>query len=87
MLTMTTDMQYAITVAGQRALIAVGLWLFIVILMAAIMGFIAHRLAGKKGYTGYLWTGFFLKIVGLKYVAGLPVRRDDCRRARDLPNL
>ena len=40
---MTTDMQYAITVAGQRALIAVGLWLFIVILMAAIMGFITHR--------------------------------------------
>lgn len=74
---MTTDMQYAITVAGQRALIAVGLWLFIVILMAAIMGFITHRLVGKKGYTGYFWTGFFLNIVGLIYVAGLPVRRDD----------
>ena len=74
---MTTDMQYAITVAGQRALIAVGLWLFIVILMAAIMGFITHRLAGTKGYTGYFWTGFFLNIVGLIYVAGLPVRRDD----------
>ncbi len=74
---MTTDMQYAITVAGQRALIAVGLWLFIVILMAAIMGFITHRLAGKKGYTGYFWPGFFQNIVGLIYVAGLPVRRDD----------
>lgn len=53
------------------------IWLLIVLFAAVIMGLITHKLAGKKGYTGYFWTGFFLNIVGLIYVAGLPVRRDD----------
>jgi uncharacterized membrane protein len=40
-----------------------------------IMGIITRKLARKKGYEGYFWTGFFLNIVGLIYVAGLPDNR------------
>lgn len=62
---------------GANVLAVLMIWLLIVVCAAVIMGLITHRLAGKKGYTGYFWTGFFLNIVGLIYVAGLPVRRDD----------
>ncbi len=34
------------------------------------------KLASRKGYTEYYWTGFLLQIVGLIYVAGLPVNDD-----------
>lgn len=33
----------------------------------------AHKLAARKHYSGYFWTGFLLGIWGLLYVAGLPV--------------
>ena len=33
-----------------------------------------HKLAVKKGYKGYFWTGFFWTVVGLIYVVGLPVK-------------
>ena len=36
-------------------------------------GILCKRLANHKGYTGYFWTGFFLTLVGLIYVAALPV--------------
>lgn len=39
-------------------------------------GLLSRNLARKKGYTGYFWTGFFLLVLGLIYVAGLPDNRD-----------
>ena len=35
-------------------------------------GIVAHLIARKKGYSGYFWTGFFLWVFGVMYVASLP---------------
>ena len=35
-------------------------------------GIVAHLIARKKGYPGYFWTGFFLWVFGVMYVASLP---------------
>lgn len=55
-----------------------GIFLLIPILLGflllSIMGLVTMRLAHHKGYSGYFWTGFFLQIVGLIYVVGLPER-------------
>lgn len=53
-------------------------YLISAIVMMVIFGFISHKLAVKKGYTGYFWTGFFLSVVGLIYVAGLPMSSAAC---------
>lgn len=37
-----------------------------------ILGELCRGLAKKKGHTGYFFTGFFLGILGLLYVAFLP---------------
>lgn len=58
---------------------ALGITLLPLLIGLIIMGIITRRLASKKGYTGYFWTGFFLHVVGLIYVAGLP---DDRQRLR-----
>lgn len=39
-----------------------------------LFGILCHKLAGKKGYNGYFWTGFFLHFLGFLYVIGLPDR-------------
>lgn len=48
-----------------------------------VTGFMAQRLASKKGYEGYFWTGFLLGVFGLLYVIGLPLapseRTDDMK--------
>ena len=54
------------------ALIATLLPLMLLVLAAIVMGTLTHKLATKKGYQGYFWTGFFLWVVGLIYVVGLP---------------
>lgn len=36
-------------------------------------GIVSYKVAGKKGYSGYFWTGFFLLVIGAVYVAALPV--------------
>jgi hypothetical protein len=41
-----------------------------------IYGIFTAKLAGKKGYRGYFFTGFFFTIIGLLYVIGLPLERD-----------
>lgn len=41
-------------------------------LVGFVCGTISQKLANKKHYKGYFWTGFFLGIIGLIYVAGLP---------------
>lgn len=38
-----------------------------------LLGTLTHKLAVKKGYKGYFWTGFFWTVIGLIYVVGLPV--------------
>jgi hypothetical protein len=56
-----------------------GFWLCIIFLWlpsALIFGYMTKKLASRKGYTDYFWTGFFLQIAGLIYVAGLPVDDD-----------
>ena len=54
---------------------------------AAIIGFLAllfqfilfgtltYKLAHRKGYKGYFWTGALLGLIGLIYVVGLPDNR------------
>ena len=44
------------------------------ILAGVLLGTLTHKLAVKKGYKGYFWTGFFWTVVGLIYVVGLPVK-------------
>lgn len=39
-------------------------------------GILTAKLAGKKGYRGYFFTGFFFTIIGLIYVVGLPLASD-----------
>ena len=54
--------------------------LLTLILSHVVYGLVSRKLAGKKGYEGYFWTGFLLGIIGLIYVAGLPVNRRHSRR-------
>ena len=37
-----------------------------------IMGMLCKRMAAKKGYKGYFWTGFLLGTIGFVYVIFLP---------------
>ena len=43
---------------------------------SVIYGIFTAKLAAKKGYRGYFFTGFFFTIIGLLYVIGLPLERD-----------
>lgn len=47
-------------------------FIVVVLIPAIICGILSKKLAARKGYTGYFWTGFFLTMMGLVYVAGLP---------------
>ena len=51
-------------------------WLAIALIPSIIMGIFTAKLAGKKGYRGYFFTGFFFNLVGLIYVVGLPLAKD-----------
>jgi len=44
----------------------------VLLITPIIMGILCKKLAKHKGYTGYFWTGFFLGVIGLIYVVGLP---------------
>jgi archaellum biogenesis protein FlaJ (TadC family) len=52
------------------------LWVIIALIPAVIMGIFTAKLANKKGYRGYFFTGFFFALIGLIYVVGLPMARD-----------
>lgn len=56
-----------------------------VLLSAVIFGLITLRLAKRKGYHGYFWTGFFFGMIGLIYVVGLPL--SDEKRLSDMKKL
>ena len=51
-------------------------WIAIALIPAVIMGIFTAKLAKKKGYHGYFFTGFFFSMIGLIYVVGLPMARD-----------
>ena len=46
--------------------------MMIVLVSQIITGVLCKKLARRKGYKGYFFTGFFLGILGLIYVIGLP---------------
>ena len=52
------------------------LWVGIALIPSIIMGIFTAKLAKKKGYRGYFFTGFFFNMVGLIYVVGLPLAKD-----------
>jgi len=52
------------------------------LLPAVIMGIFTAKLAAKKGYRGYFFTGFFFFVIGLIYVVGLPLAKDCAVPAR-----
>jgi hypothetical protein len=54
-------------------------------LVAVVWGILTMKLAHHKGYRGYFWTGFFLGMVGLIYMAGLPL--SDEKRLSDMKKL
>jgi len=58
---------------------ASNLWYLFVglaLIPSIIMGIFTAKLAKKKGYRGYFFTGFFFNLVGLIYVVGLPLSKD-----------
>ena len=52
------------------------LFLLIPLLPAIVSGILTSKLAAKKGYFGYFFTGFFFNLIGLIYVVGLPLAKD-----------
>ena len=52
-------------------------------LMGLVTGLVSRKLARKKGYRGYFWTGFLLSVLGVIYVAGLPEKKKKRRRYDD----
>ncbi|MEZ4509983.1 MAG: hypothetical protein R2881_10350 [Eubacteriales bacterium] len=58
------------------------LWLIVPLIPAVIMGIFTTKLAAKKRYRGYFFTGFFFTFIGLIYVVGLPLARDCAVPAR-----
>ena len=52
------------------------LWVAIALIPGITMGIFTSKLARKKGYSGYFFTGFFFNVIGLIYVVGLPLAQD-----------
>ena len=51
-------------------------WFSAGLIPGIIYGIFTAKLAKKKGYRGYFFTGFFFNVIGLIYVVGLPLSRD-----------
>ena len=48
------------------------------LVVTVIPGILASKLAKRKGYSGkYFFLGFFLSVIGLVFVAGLPAKKKD----------
>ena len=62
-------------------------WVFgsIGLIPLIIFGIFTAKLAHKKGYRGYFFTGFFFTFIGLIYVVGLPLAKDCAGRANVKP--
>ncbi len=76
---MYTEWETAVGMTETQAAIGITVLVILSILIlcsgAIIMGIMTHRLAKRKGYGGYFWTGFFFHVIGLIYVVGLPDNR------------
>ena len=57
-------------------LIMLPLQIIFILVLAVFTGVLSRMIAEKKGYEGYFWTGFLLSVVGLIYVAGLPLSEE-----------
>ncbi len=66
------------SLSTEAGIAAVLVYLAIWIAVMSVCGVLCKKLAAKKGYTGYFWTGFFLQVIGLIYVVGLPMAKDSC---------
>ena len=62
--------EFAFRIGGIGAVPSAMLMFFI---PGIICGCLCKKLAAKKGYIGYFWTGFFLMLLGLIYVGFLPM--------------
>lgn len=60
----------------SAVMILVSVYAFVLSSIGIVCGVLTHKLAHKKGYTGYFWTGFFFGLIGLIYVVGLPVEEE-----------
>ena len=62
-------------------------WIYCVaaLIPMVILGIFTAKLAHKKGYRGYFFTGFFFNFIGLIYVVGLPLAKDCVGRANVKP--
>ena len=73
-------LEAAETVVMVTAIVTV---LIIYALAGLITGLVSRKLARKKGYRGYFWTGFLLNCLGVNYVAGLPEKKKKRRQYDD----
>ena len=73
-------LEAAETVVMVTAIVTV---LIIYALAGLITGLVSRKLARKKGYRGYFWTGFLLNRLGVIYVAGLPEKKKKRRQYDD----
>ena len=65
--------------SSDAIILVIVLTLAVALAFPILFGVLCRKLAGRKGYDGYFWTGFFLGMVGLLYVIGLPdmnIRKD-----------
>ena len=86
--TMMTTVDPAAAAIGVSSGVAVVLG--ILLMSNIIMGIFCCKLAHRKGYKGYFFTGFFFGMVGLVYVVGLPdlnARKDMHLALRRMTNL
>ena len=67
-----TAMESALMAAAISGIAAIMVLILVLLITAIIMGVLCRKLARHKGYTGYFWMGFFLGMIGLIYVVGLP---------------
>lgn len=70
-----TDIEYTMAMTQTsvlEALLPVIILLVLLLGVAVFNGILCSRLARYKGYRGYFFTGFFLGVIGLIYVVGLP---------------
>lgn len=75
---LTNDMYVDMYIAKlvQFVLDSIPIFLLLLIIIQLITsvfyGCLCQRMARRKGYKGYFWTGFFLRLIGFVYVIFLP---------------
>lgn len=67
-----SELESALMAAAISGIAAILILALVLLIAAIIMGILCRKLARHKGYTGYFWMGFFLGVIALIYVVGLP---------------